>query len=59
MARRWRLTKASWAVIREDPTMISLALIGAGCALARAAAIAYFSGYFDHLPPAPTWRWWR
>jgi hypothetical protein len=47
MARGWRLTKASWAVIREDPTMISIALIGAGCGLAGAAAIAYFSGYFD------------
>jgi hypothetical protein len=49
MARGWRLTKASWAVIRNDPTMISIALIGAGCGLAGAAAIAYFSGYF-HSP---------
>jgi len=47
MARGWRLTKASWAVIREDPTMISIALIGAGCGLAGAAAIFYFSGYFN------------
>ncbi len=47
MARGWRLTKASWAVIRQDPTMISIALMGAGCGLAGAAAIGYFSGYFD------------
>jgi hypothetical protein len=49
MARGWRLTKASWAVIRQDPTMISIALIGAGCGLAGGAAIGYFSGYF-HSP---------
>jgi hypothetical protein len=47
MARGWQLTQASWAVIRKDPTMISIALIGAGCGLAGAAAIGYFSGYFD------------
>jgi hypothetical protein len=47
MARGWRLTKASWALIRRDPTMISIALMGAGCGLAGAAAIFYFSGYFN------------
>lgn len=47
MARGWRLTKASWAVIREDPTMISLALMGAGLGLAGGAALLYLSGYFD------------
>jgi hypothetical protein len=50
MARGWRLTKASWAVIRQDPTMISIALIGAGFALAGAAAIGYFGGSFDSGP---------
>lgn len=45
MARGWRLTKAAWALIRRDPTMISIALMGAGCGLAGAAAILYFSGY--------------
>jgi Family of unknown function (DUF6159) len=49
MARGWRLTKAAWALIRRDPTMISIALIGAGCGLAGSAAILYFSGYF-HSP---------
>jgi hypothetical protein len=47
MARGWRLTLTAWELIRRDPTMISLALIGAGCGLAGAAAIFYFSGYFN------------
>ncbi len=47
MARGWRLTKVAWALIRRDPTMISIALIGAGFALAGAAATGYFSGYFN------------
>ena len=47
MARGWRLTKAAWALIRRDPTMVSIALMGAGCGLAGAAAILYFSGYFS------------
>ncbi len=47
MARGWRLTKSAWAVIRRDPTMIAIALMGAGCGLLGAAAIFYFSGYFD------------
>jgi hypothetical protein len=50
MARGWRLTQAAWATIRRDPTMISIALMGAGCGVAGAAVIMYFSGYFD----APT-----
>ena len=47
MARGWRLTKVAWALIRRDPTMVSIALMGAGCGLAGAAAIFYFSGYFS------------
>ena len=47
MARGWRLTKASWALIRRDPTMVSIALMGAGCGLAGAGAILYFSGYLS------------
>ena len=47
MARGWRLTKTAWALIRRDPTMISIALMGAGCGLAGAAALLYFSGYFN------------
>lgn len=46
MARGWRLTKTAWALIRRDPTMVSIALMGAGCGLAGAAALLYFSGYF-------------
>ena len=47
MARGWRLTKAAWAVIRRDPTMIAIALMGGGCGLLGVAAIFYFSGYFS------------
>jgi hypothetical protein len=47
MERGWRLTKAAWALIRRDPTMILIALIGAGCGLAGAAALLYFSGYLS------------
>lgn len=47
MERGWRLTKTAWALIRRDPTMISIALIGAGCGLAGAAALLYFAGYFS------------
>jgi hypothetical protein len=47
MARGWRLTKSAWALMRRDPTMVSLALIGAGSGLAGGAAILYFSGYFS------------
>jgi hypothetical protein len=47
MARGWRLTKAAWTLIRRDPTMVSIALIGAGCGLAGGAALLYFSGYLS------------
>lgn len=47
LVRGWRLTKDSWRVIRRDPAMVSIALMGTGCALAGAAAIFYFSGYFS------------
>lgn len=47
MERGWRLTKAAWVLIRRDPTMISIALMGAGCGLAGAAALLYFSGYLS------------
>jgi hypothetical protein len=47
MARGWRLTMDSWALIRREPTMISIALIGAGCGLAGTAALLYFSGYLN------------
>jgi len=47
MGRGWRLTKIAWALIRRDPAMISIALMGAGCGLAGGAALLYFSGYFS------------
>jgi hypothetical protein len=47
MERGWRLTKAAWVLIRRDPTMISIALMGAGCGLAGTAALLYFSGYLS------------
>lgn len=47
MARGWRLTKTAWKMIRRDPTMIWIALLGAGCGMGGAAAILYFSGYLD------------
>jgi hypothetical protein len=47
MARGWRLTKIAWALIRRDPTMISIAMIGTACGLAGSAAILYFSGYLS------------
>ncbi len=47
MERGWRLTKTAWALIRRDPTMVSIALMGAGCGLAATAALLYFSGYLS------------
>jgi Family of unknown function (DUF6159) len=47
IARGWRLTKIAWALIRRDPTMVSIALMGAGCGLAGAAVILYLSGSFN------------
>jgi hypothetical protein len=46
MARGWRLTKVAWDLIRRDPTMIAIALIGTGFGLAGGAATMYFSGWF-------------
>jgi hypothetical protein len=45
--RGWRLTVVAWQMMRRDPTMIALALIGAGCGIAGAAAMLYFGGYFS------------
>jgi hypothetical protein len=48
MARGWRLTQAAWRLIRRDPTMIALALLGTGFGAAGAALVLYFGGYFSH-----------
>lgn len=45
MARGWRLTKVAWDLIRRDPTMIAIALMGTGFGLAGGAATLYFSGW--------------
>ena len=47
MERGWRLTKVAWAHIRRDSAMVSIALMGAGCGLAKAGALLYSSGYFS------------
>jgi len=47
MARGWRLTKVAWDLIRRDPTMIAIALMGTGFGLAGGAATLYFSGWFS------------
>lgn len=47
MSRGWRLTGAAWSVMRRDPTMIFLALIGAGFAIAGVAIVLYAGGYFS------------
>jgi Family of unknown function (DUF6159) len=47
MARGWRLTRAAWALMRRDPTMIALALLGTGFGAAGAALVLYFGGYFS------------
>lgn len=46
MSRGWRLTGAAWRLMRQDPTMITLALIGTGCGLAGAALMLYLGGVF-------------
>lgn len=43
--RGWRLTKASWRLVRRDPTLVPLALLALGCcALAFIAPIAILNG---------------
>jgi hypothetical protein len=48
MARGWRLTQTAWRLMRRDPTMIVLALLGAGFGAAGAALVLYFGGYFSY-----------
>lgn len=47
MSRGWRLTGAAWGVMRRDPTMIGLALLGTGCASVGVAIVLYAGGYFS------------
>ncbi|HEX3609817.1 MAG TPA: DUF6159 family protein [Solirubrobacterales bacterium] len=48
MARGWRLTLAAWRLMRRDPTMIALALLGTGFGALGAGLMLYFGGYFSH-----------
>jgi len=50
MGRGWRLTRAAWALMRRDPTMIYLALLGSGSALAGTAIVFAAAGLFSHDP---------
>ncbi|HEY2334575.1 MAG TPA: DUF6159 family protein [Solirubrobacterales bacterium] len=47
ISRGWRLTGAAWRLMRRDPTMIAIALLGAGCAIGGAAIVLYLSGSFS------------
>jgi hypothetical protein len=48
MARGWRLTQAAWALMRREPTMVALAVLGAGFGIAGAALVLYFGGYLSY-----------
>lgn len=50
MGRGWRLTRAAWALMRRDPTMIYLALLGTGSAIAGTAIVFAAAGLFSHDP---------
>lgn len=47
MSRGWRLTGAAWRLMRQDPTMLTLALLGTGCGLLGAALMLYLGGVFS------------
>jgi len=47
ISRGWRLTTASWRLMRRDRTMIVLALIGTVCGLAGTALMLDVSGVFS------------
>ena len=54
MGRGWRLTLAAWALMRRDPTMVYLALLGAGCAIGGTAIVFAAAGLFSHDPQSRT-----
>jgi hypothetical protein len=47
LSRGWRLTIAAWRLMRQDPTMMSLALIGTGLGLAGTGLMLYLGGVFS------------
>jgi hypothetical protein len=47
--RGWRLTKASWRLVRRDPTLVPLGLLAAGCtAIAMAAMVGFVTSLDGH-----------
>jgi hypothetical protein len=46
--RGWRLTQVAWKLIRQDRTMLALALAGIGSTIVFTGLIFYFGGYFSH-----------
>ncbi len=47
ISRGWRLTQVAWALIREDRTMLTLALAGIFSATAFSLVVFYLGGYFS------------
>jgi hypothetical protein len=47
--RGWRLTKASWRLVRRDPTLVPLGLLAAGCSvITMVAMIGFVAGLDGH-----------
>jgi hypothetical protein len=44
--RGWRLTQVAWKLVREDRTLLALALAGLVCTMIFASLVFVFSGYF-------------
>jgi hypothetical protein len=47
LSRGWRLTVAAYRLMRQDPTMIALALLGTGCGLIGTGLVLYLGGVFS------------
>lgn len=47
LSRGWRLTIAAYRLMRQDPTMIALALLGTGFGLLGVALVLYLGGVFS------------
>jgi Family of unknown function (DUF6159) len=47
LSRGWRLTLAAYRLMRQDPTMIGLALLGTGFGLAGTLLMLYLGGIFS------------
>ncbi|HET9592107.1 MAG TPA: DUF6159 family protein [Solirubrobacterales bacterium] len=47
LSRGWRLTIAAYRLMRHDPTMIAVALLGTGFGLAGAGLMLYLGGVFS------------